>query len=173
MNDTLTFSQTDAEKSDPLHYKACGVDGIYLESGYQLVEDEIYGPGLIIEDAENLHKEIGFAIALSRPRLSFRDVRFLRRQMGKSQAALGNEIGVSEQMIARYEKDDQTDITGPADRVLRALYVTHLFPEHQTEVMNVIIGLYQEAESNVENLVFSRAQMHWQNQSSPLKLSNQ
>ncbi len=163
MTKLLTISRGEQpQKNEPHHYKACGVEGIYLENGFTVTKDEGYGPGVIIEDADSLHKLIGLQIVISRPHLNYRDVKFLRGQMDKTQIDLANEIGVSVQMIARYEKAEHTDVTGPADRLLRVLYVTHLFPDRQTEIMNVIIGLYQEAESGVENLVFSRAKMHWE-----------
>lgn len=160
-HDISFFRGEQIKPHEPHHYKACGVDGIYLEDGFTVTEDCDYGAGVIIEDADGLHQVIGLKIVLSRPHLNYRDVKFLRVQMGKTQIELANEIGVSEQMIARYEKIDHTDITGPADRLLRVLYVSQLFPDQQAEIMKIILSLYQEAESGVENLVFSRAQMHW------------
>jgi DNA-binding transcriptional regulator YiaG len=162
MSDILSFHcQKVDEEKEPILYRACGVDGIYLYDGYEVVDEGPYGKSLIVHDADTLHKVIGLEIVLSRPHLSYRDVVFLRGQMDKSQVQLANEIGVSVQMVARYEKEEQTDITGPADRLLRAVYVAHLFPEQQAKIMGKIIGLYQEGEDDVPNLVFSRAQMHW------------
>lgn len=172
MSNLLSISRGEQpQNNEPHHYKACGVDGIYLENGFTVTEDEGYGVGVIIEDADSLHKLIGLQMVISRPHLNYRDVKFLRGQMDKTQIEMSNEIGVSEQMIARYEKADHTDITGPADRLLRVLYVTHLFPKKQAKIMKVIIDLYQEAESNIENLVFSRAQMHWQKRDCPRSAS--
>jgi transcriptional regulator with XRE-family HTH domain len=163
MNEILTFHRgenNEVEGREPHLYRACGVDGIYLHDGFEVVDDG-YGESIIIEDAEELHKVIGLMLVQERPHLSAREVRFLREQMGKTQLELANEIGVSDQMIARYEKEDQTDVTGPSDRLLRALYVTHLFPDRQSEIMQTIINLYMEAETNAKSLAFSRAEKHW------------
>ncbi|WP_157084371.1 helix-turn-helix domain-containing protein [Sediminimonas qiaohouensis] len=162
MNNVLAFHcEEDGAEKEPMLYRACGVEGIYLHDGYEIIDEGDYGRSLIVHDADTLHKIIGLEIALSRPHLSHRDVVFMRGQMEKSQVELANEIGVSAQMVARYEKEDQTDITGPADRLLRAVYVAHLFPDQQERIMHKIIGLYQDEDDTVPNLVFSRAQAHW------------
>ncbi len=162
MTEVLNFCKGgEREAPSPLLYRACGLDGIYLHNGYKRVDAGPYGGGVIVEDADELHKAIGLEVALARPYLTHREVRFLREQMGKSQRELGDEIGVSAQMVARYEKEDQSDITGPADRLLRAVYVTHLFPSRQSEIMGVIIALHQESEDCVTSLEFVRAGAHW------------
>lgn len=163
MSDVLNFCLRDEaseNESEPYLYRACGIDGVYLHDGFSIVDDG-YGESVVIENADELHKVIGLTVAQERSHLSAREVKFLREQMGKTQTELANEIGVSAQMIARYEKEDQTDITGPADRMLRALYVTHLFPDQQGDIMRRIIGLYKEDESGVQSLVFSHADKHW------------
>jgi transcriptional regulator with XRE-family HTH domain len=168
MNEILTFhrgSDSTVEGNKPYHYRACGVDGIYLHDGFKKVDDG-YGESVVIEAVEELHKVIGLKLVQERPHLAAREVRFLREQMGKTQIELANEIGVSGQMIARYEKEDQTDVTGPSDRLLRAIYVTHLFPEQQSEIMQTIIHLYMEAETDAKSLIFSKAENHWTRSSS-------
>lgn len=163
MNEILTFHRGDdstVEGHKSYHYRASGVDGIYLHDGFEIVDDG-YGESVVIEAAEELHQLIGLKLVQERPHLTAREVRFLREQMGKTQIELANEIGVSGQMIARYEKEDQTDVTGPSDRLLRAIYVTHLFPEQQSKIMQKIIHLHMEAETNAKSLIFSKAENHW------------
>jgi len=105
----------------PLHYTACGLDNVYLVSGYAL-ENTPYGEGLSIKHADQLHKAIGLYLARQKNALSEKELRFLRKQMNLTQAELGRLIGLSSQQVARWEKGE-SDISGPADRLVRGLYI--------------------------------------------------
>ena len=105
----------------PYHYTMCGLDDIYLTSGYDRTDTE-YGGGVTIHDLDGLHRAIGEYLVYWKKALSAKEVRFLRHEMDLSQAQLGDLLRVTDQTVARWEKGE-VDIPGPADLVLRALYI--------------------------------------------------
>src|SRR5438105_1908513 len=62
---------------DPLHYVECGLDDIYLVSGYEIV-DTPDGPGLSVKNLDELHKAIGYDLVNKKKLLSGKELRFLR-----------------------------------------------------------------------------------------------
>jgi DNA-binding transcriptional regulator YiaG len=105
---------------EPYHYTECGLDDVYLLSGYE-IEDTEYGQTVSVKDADALHVAIGVYLATQTKVLSGKELRFLRKQMDLTQAELGQSIGVSDQSVARWEKE-QCEI-GPADALIRLLYL--------------------------------------------------
>ncbi len=107
--------------SKPLHYKACGLDDVYLVNGF--TRENIDGEdAIIIEDMDGLWKAIGLALVTSRKALAPKEVRFLRSHMYLTQAELGAKLRVSDQTVARWEKGE-TPITGTADVLLRVFFL--------------------------------------------------
>ena len=112
------------ESKEPLHYTACGLDDIYLLSGYDI--DNIDGDECItVRNLDGLHGAIGNYLVKGKKILSGKEIRFLRRQMDLTQSELARLFGCDAQQIARYEKDENK-IPGPADRLLRAVYGEHV-----------------------------------------------
>lgn len=112
------------KEKQPLHYTACGLDDVYLLSGYE-VEKTPYGAGLTIKDLDGLHQAIGCYLANQKKALSGKELRFLRKQMDLTQSDLGKFLGLTtSQQVARWEKGESI-ISGPADVLIRALFVQH------------------------------------------------
>lgn len=118
MTEAIRFLHTEMPVCEPLHYTACGLDTIYLASGYQKREvgGEVY---VSVRDVEELHKAIALALVTGRKVLSGAEVRFLRKYLDLTQRGLGELMGISDQSVARYEKGAPLD--GPGDGLLRAL----------------------------------------------------
>jgi DNA-binding transcriptional regulator YiaG len=107
--------------SEPLHYTACGLDHVYLVDGF--TREQIDGEDAVtIEDLDGLWKAIGLALVKGRKTLAPKEVRFLRHHMDLTQAELGEELRVSDQTVARWEKGE-TPVSGPADVALRLLFL--------------------------------------------------
>lgn len=115
------FKYGRAEEQPPYHYTMCGLDDIYLLSGYRRDETK-YGDGVIIDNIDGLHRAIGEYLVLFKKALAHKEVRFLRHQMDLTQAELGDIMRVGDQTVARWEKNE-TAIPGPAEMLLRALYL--------------------------------------------------
>jgi putative transcriptional regulator len=103
------------------HYLDSGLDNVWLENGFAEHRTP-YGNGVSIHDTEGLHKAIGrWLVQLPKP-LNGSEMRFLRLEMELTQKRLASILGADEQAVRRWEKARKRPITGPADRLLRALY---------------------------------------------------
>jgi putative transcriptional regulator len=111
------------QDKEPLHYKDCGLDDIYLVSGYE-VEKTPYGDGISIKNLDQLHKAIGSFLARQKKALSGKELRFLRKQMDLSQSDLGKMLGLTSQQVARWEKG-QCEVSGSADILIRGLFIQY------------------------------------------------
>ena len=116
---------------EPYHYRACGLDDVFLLNGFERKETA-YGHGVAIHDVEGLHKAIGTHIIVSRRRISAKEVRFLRKLMECTQESLAKALRVDVQTVARYEKGE-SGVSGPADLLIRLLYVLWITPENRRE----------------------------------------
>jgi transcriptional regulator with XRE-family HTH domain len=115
-----SFAQDGPLADEPLHYKACGLDDVFLLNGF-IREATDYGDGVAISALDELHEAIAFQIIGGRKRISAREFRFLRKQMDNTQAELAALLGVDAQTVARYEKGE-TPISGSADHLVRFLF---------------------------------------------------
>jgi DNA-binding XRE family transcriptional regulator len=90
----------------------------------------------------DLFMAIAFTLVAKPERLTGAEMRFLRKRMDMTQAALAKELWVSEQTVANYEKDDTKD--GPADTALRLLFLAHVVDD---------ADLAQELRLEAEDLI--------------------
>jgi putative transcriptional regulator len=141
----------------PYHYTACGLDDVYLLSGYE-VEETPYGKGVGIKNADDLHAAIGAFLVNSKKSLSGKEIRFLRHQMDLTQSELARLFGTSTQQVARYEKEE-SDMPGPADRVLRLLYNEHI--QSTTTVRDLLTVLDQMDDRGTSKRVFEQNHGDW------------
>ncbi len=102
-----------------LHYRECGLRNVWLANGF--VEHATpYGPGVAIDDLEGLHRAIAHGLVNKGGKLTGTELRFLRQEMGLSQAKLATMLGNEAQTVALWEKrGGQPKI---ADRFIRAIY---------------------------------------------------
>lgn len=104
-------------------YTSCGLPGIFLRNGFVVTETP-YGEAVAIHDVEGLHRAIGLNIICRKSILSPEEVRFFRKELDLSQGHLAKILGVGESSVRNWEAtpEKRAKISGPADRVLRALY---------------------------------------------------
>jgi DNA-binding transcriptional regulator YiaG len=141
----------------PLHYKACGLDDVYLASGYE-IEDTPHGKGISVKNADELHKAIGAFLVSNKKLLAGKEVRFLRHQMDLTQSELARLLGTSAQQVARYEKEESS-IPGPTDRILRLLYKEHL--QQVIAVKDLLTILDEMDDRTTQKMIFERADGTW------------
>jgi DNA-binding transcriptional regulator YiaG len=106
------------------HYRESGLDNVFLENGYEQHQTP-YGKGASIQDVEGLHKAIGLWLANEPVALTGAALRFLRIEMELTQRALAGILGATEQTLRLWERGRKKAIPGPADRLLRALYIEY------------------------------------------------
>jgi len=73
---------------EPLHYPDCGLDNIYLLSGYEVVQTA-YGDGVAIKNLDGLRRAIGFQLATRKKLLHGQEIRFLRKFYENSNQCVG------------------------------------------------------------------------------------
>jgi DNA-binding transcriptional regulator YiaG len=148
-----------------LHYTACGLDDVYLVNGWsrETVDGEDY---LTIEDLDGLWKAIGLHLVTGRKVLAPKEIRFLREHMDLTQAELAAKIRVSDQTVARWEKGETENIPGPADVMIRILFLA--CPAAQPEggrildrVMDLIDGLIERDEPRAHPVFFRHGRRKW------------
>ena len=118
MNKLLSFTMMEQPEvtGEPLHYKACGLDDVYLFNGFKIetIDGEDY---LTVEDLDGLWKAIGLHLVTTRKELAPKEIRFLRHHMNFTQAELAAQMRVTDQTVARWEKG-LNELSGPADMML-------------------------------------------------------
>jgi hypothetical protein len=65
---------------EPVHYLGCGLDNIWLASGYRtdIIDGEKY---ITVRNLDGLHQAIGRTLAEGKKLLNGKEIRFLRQQM--------------------------------------------------------------------------------------------
>jgi putative transcriptional regulator len=106
---------------DRYHYSECGLDNIYLISGFDFVSTP-RGKSVRITNVEGLHRAIGLMIVKEKNKLTGKEFRFLRHELNQTQSDLAAILGVGVQSVARWEKGRTKEIEGSAQRLLRAIY---------------------------------------------------
>ena len=105
-------------------YVESGLDNIYLENGYRIHRTP-YGEGISIQDTEGLNRAIGrWVVSLPKP-LTGAELRFLRLELEATQKDLASILGTTEQTLRLWEKHRKKAMPGPADRLVRALYLEY------------------------------------------------
>ena len=162
-----------AVEEKPLHYTACGLDNVYLLNGFkrETIDGEEY---LTIQDLDGLWKAIGLHLVTTRKALAPKEIRFLRQQMKMTQAELGARLRVSDQTVARWEKD-QCDKDGPADMMLRVLFLGSPVAQPEgnkllREIIKLLDELQERDESKQKADVFERDKQ-WQDSERELELA--
>ena len=93
------------------YYLECGLDNVYLVNGYPF-------PACIDE----LHAAIGKLLVQKAGSLDALEIRFLRHEMGMTQKALGEKLGVCCMTVCQWEKG-RNRVKPNQDVSLRTLYL--------------------------------------------------
>lgn len=87
-----------------LHYRESGLDNVYLANGWRWEETPI-GRFLEIKDDRALFAALARHIIEQPYQPSGKELRYLRVYLDLSQAELGKLLGLSDQQVARWEKE--------------------------------------------------------------------
>ena len=107
--------------NSPYHYTESGLENIYLKNGFAISNDPVYGDGVSIVGMKSLHKVIGDSLINLSRILTGKEFRYLRIELDLSQKSLSRMLGVTDQTIARWEKDE-VSLPQSNDLLLRAIY---------------------------------------------------
>jgi putative transcriptional regulator len=126
-------------------YVESGLDNVYLENGYR-VHRTPYGEGISIQDTEGLNRAIGrWLVSLPKP-LAGAELRFLRLEMEATQKDLASILGATEQTLRLWEKHRKKAMPGPADRLLRALYLEYSGKDESVRKMLEKLAKFDQKE---------------------------
>ena len=115
------------------HYTACGLDNVWLANGYKLKTTR-HGTAVAVNDVDGLHQLIANTLIDKPGRLSGKEFRFLRTQLGLSQEALGVMLGFSENAVSLWERKDS--VPAACDQWLRMSVLAKL--EGNTKLADAI-----------------------------------
>ena len=160
MKKAVAWRHSGETDKDPLHYTACGLDDVYLMSGYEIVKTS-HGEGTAIKKLDELHLAIGRNLSERKKVLSAKDLRFLRIHMNLTQSELGKLLGLTSQQVARWEKGE-SDISGAAEFLLRAYFIQHA--GGNLNLQELARGLDENDASTQEKSVFAKTAKGWRAQ---------
>lgn len=98
------------------HYTACGLDNVWLDSGYRIKQTK-HGEAVAVNDVDGLHKLIALQLVDKPGRLTGKEFRFLRAQLGLSQEATGQLLGFTENAVSLWERKNAVPVA--CDKWLR------------------------------------------------------
>jgi DNA-binding transcriptional regulator YiaG len=105
-------------------YTESGLDNVVIEGMAPCIND--HGEQVFcIENPVGLHRAIATAIVDHAKGMSGKELRFLRTEMGMTQAELAQLVHRDSQSIGRWEKG-QNPIEGTAETVIRTLAIQRL-----------------------------------------------
>ena len=108
------------------HYSVCGLNHIWLENGFEIVETD-YGEGVKIHNIPGLHRAIALDLCKQEDALTGAQFRFLRIEMNLSQPELAELLGVKTLTVSNYEKGKgKRGIPKSIDALMRSMYLEHI-----------------------------------------------
>ena len=100
-------------------YTECGLDNVQIEGMQPLIDDvgeEVY----CVPNVTGLHKVIAYDIITREVAMSGEELRFLRTEMGLTQAELAQLVHFDGQTVGRWERGE-TSLDQTAEVVIRLL----------------------------------------------------
>jgi len=123
------------------HYLECGLNNVFLTSGYDVEDTPGYGETLSIEDIEGLHRAIGDCIVRQNHTMNGAQFRFLRLELDMSQRTLADSLSTNEQSIAKWEKAADKPVSNrSAERLLRIVYANTQKDQELNRLIEVVTG---------------------------------
>lgn len=111
-------------KTKTYHYTECGLDDVVLV-GLAKIEDDDGEKVIAIPAIRRLHKAIAKAIIHAPRRMSGKELRFLRTEMGLMQEDLAHLLGCERQAVGRWERG-QFKMDAATDALMRFIVAERL-----------------------------------------------
>jgi transcriptional regulator with XRE-family HTH domain len=106
------------------HYTECGLDNVFIE-GMEVLQDHAGEETLEIPAIGMLHSVIAESIVMLPSKMSGKELRFLRTEMGLTQEKLADVLKVTLLTISRWEREE-SPIKDTAEMLIRLMAVEHL-----------------------------------------------
>ena len=106
------------------HYTESGLDNVFIEID-AVIKDNAGEETIMIPGINELHRAIANAIVDSEDLMDGKEIRFLRTEMGLTQAELAKLLHRNSQAVARWEKGQQ-DVDPSLDVLIRQIAAERL-----------------------------------------------
>ena len=117
------------------HYTECGLDNVFIE-GLEAVNDHADEPTITIPAIGLLHKAIAEGIVNHPFKMTGKELRFLRTEMGLTQDGLARILKVTNITVSRWEREE-TGIKDTAEMLVRIMAVQELGLDNTMNVNEV------------------------------------
>jgi len=105
-------------------YDECGLDNVML-MGLEVCQDDEGEDVITIHNINALHRAIVEGIARKRTGITGRELRFIRTELGITQAELADVISKDVQTVGRWERGE-FPIDSTAETVIRVMALQHV-----------------------------------------------
>jgi len=116
-------------------YTECGLDNVIIH-GAQLVIDDDGEEVVSIPNINGLHKAIAQSILLRQSSMSGKELRFIRTEMGLTQAELADIVHRESLSVSRWERGE-TPIDHNAQALIRLLAMERLNIDNEVSVQDL------------------------------------
>jgi DNA-binding transcriptional regulator YiaG len=106
------------------HYEESGLDNVVL-MGLEACEDDMGEEVVTIRNINGLHRAIVQGIANKPTAISGKELRFVRTELGKTQAELAVALSKDAQTIGRWERGEHP-IDSTAETLIRVMALLHV-----------------------------------------------
>lgn len=137
------------------HYTESGLQNVYLSNGYKTRQTPD-GEAVAISDADGLHQAIGRHIA-SKGYLTGKEFRFLRKELDLSQNRFANWIGLTEDMVSKWERLGR--VPKSASRFMQAIYLEKI--DGNVKIAEMVERLANLDRQQEDRLVFEDTNEGW------------
>jgi transcriptional regulator with XRE-family HTH domain len=103
------------------HYTECGLQNVFI-TGISKMTDDDGDEVILVPGVNNLHRIIAEGIVSHKKGIDGSELRFLRSEMGLTQAELATLVHRDKQSIGRWERSE-TEIDSVAEAVIRKLAI--------------------------------------------------
>ncbi len=117
------------------HYTECGLDNVFIEGAGEF-GDDAGEDSVTIPAIGQLHRVIAEGVVTHPAKMTGQELRFLRTEMGLTQARLAKILKVTLLTISRWERNE-TSINDAAEMLVRLHSVTKLELEVNLDVETV------------------------------------
>lgn len=132
-------------------YTESGLKNVWLANGYRE-----RGDAVSIEDSDGLHKAIGRSLA-RKPNLSGPEFRYLRKELGLSQARIASLLKVTEDAVSLWERNGR--VPQASARVVQAMYLE--FVDGDVKLRELVETLSNLDNKTAERMIFREADGGW------------
>lgn len=132
------------------HYTECGLQNVFIE-GLTPVEDAEGDLCIEITAVNALHMAIAEGIVRQIGSISAAELRFLRTEMGYTQAELARMVHANKQTVGRWERGEY-EIDSNAETIIRMLAIEKLLIEFDASIEQLSASSVPTAETNPINI---------------------